>query len=73
PGGSLMPEQKTFNYNLSMVHVHSEHFFSSIKGQFKSLRELCIPIQSQKDLNYANMWIHSCFILHNLIVEIEEK
>ncbi|KAG2050542.1 hypothetical protein BDR06DRAFT_862570, partial [Suillus hirtellus] len=64
-GGSLTAEQRTFNYNLST------HFFGSIKGRFQSLRELCIPIQSQKDLDYANMWIHSCFILHNLIVEIE--
>ncbi|KAG2063163.1 hypothetical protein BDR04DRAFT_974455, partial [Suillus decipiens] len=61
-GGSLMPEQKTFNQNLST------HFFGSIKGWFQSLWELHIPIQSQKDLNYVNMWIHLCFVLHHLIV-----
>ncbi|KAG2065102.1 hypothetical protein BDR04DRAFT_1122113 [Suillus decipiens] len=73
PGGSLTADQNIFNTKLSMVRVRSEHFFSSIKGQFQSLQELCILIQSQKDLDYANMWIHLCFILHNLIVKIKEK
>ncbi|KAG2061612.1 hypothetical protein BDR06DRAFT_966527 [Suillus hirtellus] len=51
--------KKTFNYHLS-------------KGRFQSLRELRFSVQGKKDLDYSNMWICSCLILHNFIVEIEE-
>lgn len=55
------------------VRVRSEHCYGSLKGRFQSLRELRFQIQSQKDLNYANMWTRCCLILHNLIIEIEEE
>ncbi|KIK49396.1 hypothetical protein CY34DRAFT_70253, partial [Suillus luteus UH-Slu-Lm8-n1] len=55
------------------VRVRSEHCYGSLKGRFQSLRELRFQIQSQKDLNYANMWTCCCLILHNLIIEIEEE
>ncbi|KAL4064116.1 hypothetical protein V8B97DRAFT_1876196, partial [Scleroderma yunnanense] len=29
-------------------------------------------IQNQQDLDFANMWMHCCLILHNMILEIEE-
>ena len=29
-------------------------------------------IQNQRDLEFTNMWIRCCLILHNLILEIEE-
>jgi len=54
------------------VRVRSEHFFGSLKGRFQSLRELRFQIQGQKELDYANMWVRCCLVLHNLIVEIEE-
>lgn len=47
--------------------------FGALKGRFQSLRELRIQIQTQKDFDFANSWLQCCFILHNLIVEIEEK
>ncbi|KAG2057200.1 hypothetical protein BDR06DRAFT_878412, partial [Suillus hirtellus] len=71
-GGNLTRDQKTFNYHLSKVHVHSEHFFGSLKGRFQSLQELRFSVQGKKDLDYSNMWICSCLILHNFIVEIKE-
>ena len=44
-----------------------------MKGQFQSLRELRVQIQSQTDLKYTNMWVHCCLILHNTILEIKEE
>ncbi|KAG2054279.1 hypothetical protein BDR06DRAFT_846914, partial [Suillus hirtellus] len=70
-GGNLTRDQKTFNYHLSKVCVHSEHFFGLLKGRFQSLQELQFSVQGKKDLDYSNMWIHSCLILHNFIVEIK--
>jgi hypothetical protein len=55
------------------VRVHSEHFFASLKGRFQSLRDLRIQIQKDSDLKYANSWIRSCLILHNMIIDIEEE
>jgi hypothetical protein len=43
-----------------------------LKGRFQSLRELQFSVQGKKDLDYSNMWIRLCLILHNFIVEIEE-
>jgi len=53
--------------------MHSEHFFGSLKGRFQSLHELCFQIQEQKELDFVNMWVCCCLILHNLIVEIKES
>ncbi|KAG2065256.1 hypothetical protein BDR04DRAFT_1033251 [Suillus decipiens] len=71
--GGLTGNQKTFNYHLSKVRVRSEHCFGSLKGRFQSLRELRVQIQAQKDLDEVNMWTRCCFILHNMIVDIEEQ
>ncbi|KIK23912.1 hypothetical protein PISMIDRAFT_99518, partial [Pisolithus microcarpus 441] len=49
-----------------------EHFYGSLKGHFQSLREMHFQIQNQRDLNFANMWIRCCLILHNLILKIKE-
>ena len=54
------------------VRVRSEHAYGSLKGRFQSLQELRFQIQTQRDLNYANMWTRCCLILHNMIIEIEE-
>ncbi|KAG2070555.1 hypothetical protein BDR04DRAFT_986602, partial [Suillus decipiens] len=71
PGEALMRDQKMFNYHLSKVHVQSEYFFGSFKGRFQSLQELWFLIQGKKQLDYSNMWICCCLILHNMIVKIE--
>ncbi|KIK12669.1 hypothetical protein PISMIDRAFT_120465, partial [Pisolithus microcarpus 441] len=39
---------------------------------FQSLRDMCFQIQNQQDLEFVNMWMWCCLILHNLILEIEE-
>ncbi|KIK18456.1 hypothetical protein PISMIDRAFT_79655, partial [Pisolithus microcarpus 441] len=49
-----------------------EHFYGSLKGRFQSLRDMHFQIQNQQDLEFANMWMRCCLILHNLILEIEE-
>ncbi|KIK13889.1 hypothetical protein PISMIDRAFT_44764, partial [Pisolithus microcarpus 441] len=54
------------------IHVHSEHFYGSLKGRFQSLHDMHFQIQNQHDLESTNMWMRCCLILHNLILEIEE-
>ena len=55
------------------MQVHSEHFYAALKGRFQSLRDLRVQIQNNEDLQYANAWIRSCLILHNLIIDFEEQ
>ena len=50
-----------------------EHAFGALKGRFQSLQELCISIGSQKDLDYATTWVLCCLILHNMVIQFEEK
>ncbi|KAH7917755.1 hypothetical protein BV22DRAFT_1025806, partial [Leucogyrophana mollusca] len=73
PQGDLTPDQKKFNYYLSKICVRSEHLFGSLKGRFQSLKELRFQIQSERQLEYANMWTHCILIVHNMIIEIEEE
>ncbi|KIK98293.1 hypothetical protein PAXRUDRAFT_134487, partial [Paxillus rubicundulus Ve08.2h10] len=55
------------------VHVRVEHAFGALKGCFQSLRELQIPIHSAKDVQYAVNWVICCLILHNMIIQFEER
>lgn len=50
-----------------------EHAFGALKGRFQSLRELRIPIGSQKNLDYATNWIICCMIIHNMVIRFEEQ
>ena len=50
-----------------------EHAFAALKGRFQSLRELHLHIQSQDDLKYTVHWVQRCIILHNMIIQFEEK
>ncbi|KIM58477.1 hypothetical protein SCLCIDRAFT_1190973, partial [Scleroderma citrinum Foug A] len=66
----VVPFKKPSGRELA-IRVHSEHFFGSLKGWFQSLRELRFQIQNQTNLDYTNMWIRCCLILHNMIIDIE--
>ncbi|KAL4077987.1 hypothetical protein J3A83DRAFT_4082240, partial [Scleroderma citrinum] len=48
-----------------MQKIFNQHVFKvSYLMQFQ--------IQNQQDLDFTNMWMHCCLILHNMILEIEE-
>ncbi|KIJ57901.1 hypothetical protein HYDPIDRAFT_50317, partial [Hydnomerulius pinastri MD-312] len=53
------------------IRICSKHLYSSLKGQFQLLQEMRFQIQNPCDLEYANMWMRCCLILHNMIIEIE--
>ena len=50
-----------------------EHAFAALKGRFQSLRELCFQMNSLKDIQIATHWIQCCLILHNMIIQFEDK
>ncbi|KIK74626.1 hypothetical protein PAXRUDRAFT_175107, partial [Paxillus rubicundulus Ve08.2h10] len=50
-----------------------EHAFGALKGWFQSLRELQLPVHSEKDLQYAVNWVICCLVLHNMIIQFEER
>ncbi|KIK74655.1 hypothetical protein PAXRUDRAFT_157970, partial [Paxillus rubicundulus Ve08.2h10] len=55
------------------ICVHVEHAFAALKGCFQSLQELCHPIQNEKELQYVIHWADCCLILHNMIIQFEER
>ena len=69
--GSLSYQECHFNYQLSQVHVCSEHTIGLLKTWVQSLKELRIQINSKEWLDFTVIWIRCCIILHNLIIDIE--
>ncbi|KIN98359.1 hypothetical protein M404DRAFT_49165, partial [Pisolithus tinctorius Marx 270] len=55
------------------VHIHIEHTFAALKGQFQSLHELCLKIQNERDVKVAVYWVMCCIILHNMVICCEEE
>ena len=64
-------ENRAFNYALSRIRIWSKHAIDYLKGQFQSLKELCILITLSKDVIYASCWIQMCIILHALSLDSE--
>ncbi|KIO00816.1 hypothetical protein M404DRAFT_152038 [Pisolithus tinctorius Marx 270] len=72
--GNLTKCQNTYNHYVSKIHVRVEHAFAALKGQFQSLRELHIKIGNKpENMDLAMYWITCCFILHNMVVQFEER
>lgn len=69
--GSITKEQAQFNRILSSIRVSAEHAFGLLKGRWQSLKEMRINIKGEKERIWMRNWIKACFILHNLIIEIE--
>ncbi|KIK74613.1 hypothetical protein PAXRUDRAFT_94559, partial [Paxillus rubicundulus Ve08.2h10] len=55
------------------IHVWVEHTFAALKGCFQSLQELRHPIQDEEELQYVIHWVNCCLILHNMVIQFEER
>ncbi|KAF9118419.1 hypothetical protein BG015_006620, partial [Linnemannia schmuckeri] len=55
-----------FNVAHASARVKIEHAFGLLKGKFKSLKELRVDIDTQKDMTDAGRHIMVCVILHNI-------
>jgi len=53
------------------VRIRSEHAIGLLKGRFRALRELRIPITSPRHHKWAIVFVRCCIILHNLILRLE--
>lgn len=60
--------QKKFNSHLSHVRIAVEHSFGILKERFQSLKELRTRVTGKRTLRFINLWIRSCFILHNILI-----
>ena len=69
------PENKVFNNQVSMVHICSEHAIGYLKGQFQSLKGLCVKIWGETTYCIAIYWVVACIILHAfaMICKAEEQ
>ncbi|KAF8240937.1 hypothetical protein L208DRAFT_1035953, partial [Tricholoma matsutake] len=66
-----IPENKTFNYWVSHVHIQSEHAVGFLKGCFQSLKGLHQQIKNPQDHHHALAWVCACIVIHTIIQEIE--
>jgi hypothetical protein len=67
------PNNRTFNYYLSRIRVHSEHAIGYLKGRFNSLRGLRQQVLNERAHELALMWVKACMVLHMLCWRIEAQ
>jgi hypothetical protein len=67
----LEEDNGRFNYRLSSVRIESEHAIGYLKGRFQSLRELRLKVNSEDHVQYVNLWIQACIILHSFCMDHE--
>jgi hypothetical protein len=66
------PENARFNYLHSTVRIATEHAIGQLKGRFGSLRGLRICIRDKATHDKALRWVAACFVLHNMLLDINE-
>lgn len=69
----LSQEKRIFNQKLSGLRVSVEHCIGRLKARFPSLRGLPHRIQGQRDVTICLMWIGSCVVLHNLLMDLDDE
>jgi len=57
---------KNFNWQLARLRVVSEHTFGMLKGRWASLRELPLPIGSEREFLRALDWVMACCVSHKV-------
>jgi hypothetical protein len=71
-GAARESENARFNYLHSTVRVAAEHAIGQLKGRFGSLRGLRVWICDKKSHEKAIRWVEACFVLHNLLLGLNE-
>ena len=69
----LNKDERNFNFYHARARVNIENCIGMLKGLFPSLRGMRLPIEGKKDVAKASMWIHTCCILHNFLLAMNDK
>jgi hypothetical protein len=67
--GTLTKRNRKFNFFHSTLRVTIENCFGLFKMRWQSLRGLRICIKEQKDIVDIEMWIRTCAVLHNFLLD----
>lgn len=70
---SLSQEDTKFNCRHKKARVYVEHCIGILKGRFQSLIELRLPVRDKNDVARVKMWAKACIILHNLMINTDDK
>ncbi|PLW33316.1 hypothetical protein PCASD_15530 [Puccinia coronata f. sp. avenae] len=62
-----IPANTEFNYCIAKSRVRNEHTIGILKGQWSSLRELCLALTTAWDMRQIIRWINGCVTLHNML------
>lgn len=62
-----------FNKTFSKHRIKIEHTFSQLKERFGSLKELRLQLKNDFCVKKACIWILTCVILHNVLIESKES
>ena len=72
-GRELNRQEKAFNYRHARARVNIENCIEMLKGRFQSLRGMRMPIGVREDVSKVSMWVHTCCILHNFLIAVNDK
>lgn len=68
-----LPENDSFNTQVSKLRIRSEHAIGFLKGRFHSLKNLRVNIHDKDSHILATYWIAACIGLHSFAMQCEEK
>ena len=67
-----LPENSIFNNHILMICIQSEHAIGFLKGQFHSLKNLCVAIKDKNSHLIAMYWVATYIILHAFTIQCED-
>jgi hypothetical protein len=65
-----IPVNTKFNHCIAKSRVQNKHSIGILKGCWASLQQLCLALNTKKDMKEMIGWISACIILHNLLAQL---
>jgi hypothetical protein len=68
-----VPVNSAFNFHFSRCRVKIEHVMGLLKARWSSLRGIRTQIKVKEDLAYVNQMVKVIFILHNIMINLNDE
>ena len=70
---SKRPDNASFNFYLACSRARNEHTIRILKGRWQSLKELRHRLRDDDNMENLCLWVVSCCVLHNILLDIGDR